>query len=48
MKARSPDYRDFLENMARYTEKGMHIVKDLDYGAFQSDDEKVLAACVIS
>jgi uncharacterized protein with HEPN domain len=44
MKAGSRDYRDFLEDMAEYTEKGMHIVEDLDYGAFQSNEEKVLAA----
>jgi len=44
MKAGSRDYRDFLEDILEYTDKGMHIVKGLDYGAFQSDEEKVLAA----
>ena len=44
MKAGSRDYRDFLEDMAQYAKKGTHIVKDLDYGAFQSNEEKVLAA----
>ena len=44
MKAGSRDYRDFLEDMAQYAEKGMHIVEDLDYGVFQSNEEKVLAA----
>jgi uncharacterized protein with HEPN domain len=44
MKAGSRDYRDFLEDMTQYAEKGMHIVEDLDYGAFQSNEEKVLAA----
>jgi uncharacterized protein with HEPN domain len=38
------DYRDFLEDMAQYAEKGMHIVEDLDYNAFQGNEEKVLAA----
>ena len=44
MKTGSRDYRDFLEDMAQYAEKGMHIVEDLDYGAFQGNEEKVLAA----
>ena len=30
MKAGSRDYRDFLEDMAQYAEKGIHIVKDLN------------------
>ena len=38
------DYRDFLEDMAQYAEKGMHIVECLDYDAFQRNEEKVLAA----
>ena len=44
MKAGDRDYRDFLEDMAQYAEKGMHIVECLDYDAFQSNEEKVLAA----
>lgn len=44
MKTGERDYRDFLEDMAQYAEKGMHIVDDLDYNAFQGNEEKVLAA----
>jgi uncharacterized protein with HEPN domain len=44
MKAGSRDCRDFFEDMDQYAEKGMRIVKDLDYDAFQSNEEKVLAA----
>jgi uncharacterized protein with HEPN domain len=44
MKTGERDYRDFLEDMAQYAEKGMHIVEDLDYDAFQGNEEKVLAA----
>jgi len=44
MKAEERDYRDFLEDMAQYAEKGMHIVECLDYDAFQCNEEKVLAA----
>ena len=44
MKAEERDYRDFLEDMAQYAEKGMHIVECLDYDAFQRNEEKVLAA----
>ncbi|MDD4651793.1 MAG: DUF86 domain-containing protein [Methanothrix sp.] len=44
MKAGSRDYSDFLEDMAQYTIKGMDIVEDIDYRAFQSNEEKVLAA----
>ena len=44
MKTWERDYRDFLEDMAQYAEKGMHIVEDLDYDAFQGNEEKVLAA----
>jgi len=44
MKAGSRDCRDFLEDMAQHAEKGMRIVEELDYGAFQSNEEKVLAA----
>ena len=44
MKATERDYRDFLDDMARYVEKGMSIVDDLDYDAFCGNEEKVLAA----
>jgi uncharacterized protein with HEPN domain len=44
MKAGERDYRDFLEDMAQYAEKGMHIIECLDYDAFQCNEEKVLAA----
>lgn len=44
MKAKERDYRDFLDDMARYVEKGMSIVDDLDYDAFCGNEEKVLAA----
>jgi len=44
MKAGPRDYRDFLEDMTLYAEKGMRIVEDLDYDAFQYNEEKVLAA----
>jgi len=44
MKAGSRDHRDFLEDMAQYAIKGMHIVEDIDYRAFQRNEEKVLAA----
>jgi uncharacterized protein with HEPN domain len=44
MKATERDYRDFLEDIARYVEKGISIVDDLDYDAFCGNEEKVLAA----
>lgn len=44
MKAGERDYRDFLEDMAQYAEKGMHIIEYIDYDAFQCNEEKVLAA----
>jgi uncharacterized protein with HEPN domain len=44
MKATERDYRDFLEDMAKYVEKGMSIVDNLDYDAFRGNEEKVLAA----
>jgi len=44
MKTGERDYLDFLEDMAQYAEKGMHIVEGLDYNAFQGNEEKVLAA----
>jgi uncharacterized protein with HEPN domain len=44
MKATERDYRDFLDDMAKYVEKGMSIVDDLDYDAFCGNEEKVLAA----
>jgi uncharacterized protein with HEPN domain len=34
------DYRDFLEDLAQYAEKGMHIVECLDYDAFQRNERR--------
>lgn len=44
MKETERDYRDFLDDIARYVEKGMRIVEDLDYDEFRGNEEKVLAA----
>ncbi len=44
MNKKERDYRDYLEDMARYAEKGMLIVDNLDYDEFRNNEEKVLAA----
>jgi uncharacterized protein with HEPN domain len=42
MKKSSRDYRDFLEDIAQYAEKGRVIVADIDYDEFKSNEEKIL------
>ncbi|HNX39173.1 MAG TPA: DUF86 domain-containing protein [Methanothrix sp.] len=37
------DYRDFLEDIAKYAEKGNVLVADIDYDEFKSNEEKILA-----
>ncbi len=44
MKKSERDYRDFLLDMAQYAEKGIRITEDIDFEAFQNNEEKVLAA----
>ncbi len=44
MKKSERDYRDFLMDMSQYAEKGIRITEDIDFEAFQSNEEKVLAA----
>jgi uncharacterized protein with HEPN domain len=36
MKKKERDYRDYLEDMAKYAEKGMLIIDNLDYDAFRN------------